>query len=72
MSTHYQTMQKSGFSKAQTAIAAVILTLTVVFLTVAATHIFAHHSSAPAKSLIRQIRWSCPAMARQCCRTLSN
>jgi peptidoglycan hydrolase-like protein with peptidoglycan-binding domain len=50
MSTHYQTMRKSSPSRALTAAVAVGLTLAIVLVTLAATHVFGHHSSAPSAS----------------------
>jgi peptidoglycan hydrolase-like protein with peptidoglycan-binding domain len=44
MSTHYETIRKPGPSRALTAAVAVVLTLAVVFATLAATHVFDHHS----------------------------
>jgi len=50
MSTHRQTIKESSPPRALTAVVAVMLTVAVVFITLAATHVFSHHTSAPAAS----------------------
>ncbi len=54
MSTHYQTIKKSSPSRALTAAAAVVLTVAVVLTTLAATHIFDHHTATPQRRVRRQ------------------
>ncbi len=50
MSTHYQTLKKSSPSRALTAAVAVVLTVAVVLITLAATHVFDHHPATPTSS----------------------
>ena len=50
MSTHYQTMRKPGPSRALTAGVGVVLAVVVVLVSLAATHVFDHHTTTPAAS----------------------
>ncbi len=50
MSTHYQTMRKPGPSRALTAGVGVVLAVAVVLVSLAATHVFDHHTTTPAAS----------------------
>ena len=50
MSTHYQTMRKPGPSRALTAGVGVVLAVAVVLISLAATHVFDHHTTTPAAS----------------------
>ena len=50
MSTHYQTLKKSSPSRALTAAVAVVPTVAVVLITLAATHVFDHHPATPTSS----------------------
>ena len=50
MNTHYQTMKASGPSRLVTMALVAVVTAAVVLLTVAATHAFEHHTSAPVAS----------------------
>jgi peptidoglycan hydrolase-like protein with peptidoglycan-binding domain len=50
MSTHSQTMKKSTPSRALTPAVAAVLVLAVVLITLAATHVFDHHSATPSAS----------------------
>jgi peptidoglycan hydrolase-like protein with peptidoglycan-binding domain len=50
MSTHYQTIKESGPSRVVTAAVAAVIALAVVLAALAVTHVFVHHTSAPAAS----------------------
>jgi peptidoglycan hydrolase-like protein with peptidoglycan-binding domain len=50
MSTHYQTMKESGPSRVVTVALVAVATVAVVLVTLAVSHVFVHHTSAPAAS----------------------